>query len=306
MNKAVVTGASGFIGKALTKMLLDRGHSVCAVVRNKVQMEDMQHPNLELVEADFLDYARLAERIEQSTYDTFFHLAWDGTFGNSFQDYHRQLNNAAYAADALMAAVKLKCRKFILTGTIVELEVLQHIREATGALRTSCIYGASKIAAEVICHTLAEQNEISFNTAVLASVYGEGDHSNMIQNVLIRSLLKKKSPPLIAGKNLYDWIYIKDAAAALIAISEYGKSGKTYYVGHEELQTFESLVKSTRDIVDPDVKLEFGAFPDSVAIDYSMIDRSALFTDTGFRCCEDFKSSIQKTADWLRKQEEEK
>lgn len=111
---------------------------------------------------------------------------------------------------------------------------------------------------------------------------------------------------MVEGKNLYDWIYIQDVVDALIAISECGKPNKTYYVGHEELQTFECWVTQTRDIVAPGVELDFGAFSDGVPVNYSLLDRGALFRDTGFQCHADFKSSILRTAQWLRAQKEGK
>lgn len=41
-------------------------------------------------------------------------------------------------------------------------------------------------------------------------------------------------------------------------------------------------------------------------VNYSLLDRGALFRDTGFQCHADFKSSILRTAQWLRAQKEGK
>lgn len=304
MKKVIVTGADGFIGSALVKALVANGYQVYSVVKKKEQISWPINKNIILVEAEFKDYGQLESRITNRGFDAFYHLAWNGTFGESFENYHRQLENAAYAADALIAASRLHCKRFVLIGTIVELEVKYYIRTDKGEPRISCIYGTAKLSAEMICRTLAYRNGIGFNTAILASVYGEGDRSNMIQNVLIRALLEGKSPKLIQGENLYDWIYIDDVANALIAIEQKGQANRTYYVGHQELQTFESLVSRTRDIVAPDVELRFGELQDKTVIDYSMIDRDALFRDTGFVCKADFDESIRKTARWLAEQKE--
>ena len=167
-------------------------------------------------------------------------------------------------------------------------------------MRMSCIYGTAKVAAEMICKVLARQNMIAFNSAILASVYGEGDQTDTIQNVLIRALLEGKSPKLVQAKTLYDWIYVDDAVSALLAISQRGKPNRSYYVGHNELSTMEDLVTQTRDIIAPDVELRFGEYPDGGWIDYSKVDLTALYRDTGFKCTADFYNSIKKTADWLK------
>ena len=73
-------------------------------------------------------------------------------------------------------------------------------------------------------------------------------------------------------------------------------------MGHRELQTFESLVSRTRDIVAPEAELTFGTLADKTVTDWSMIDREALYNDTGFECEANFAESIRKTAAWLKEQ----
>lgn len=303
MKTAIVTGAGGFIGRTLTKLLLEKGVEVWAVVRNQEAMADLSGEGLTVVQAEMGEYAKLGERIGERGFDAFFHLAWDGTFGDSFRDYHRQMKNAAYAGDALLAAAALDAKRFILAETIVVLEAKHYMMRDGGQPRVSCIYGTAKAAADMVCRTLAYQNGMTFNGAVLASVYGWGDRSKMIQNVLIRALQQGECPKLVSGENLYDWIYVDDAARALIAIAESGKPDKTYYVGHRELQTFEYLVSHTRDVVAPEVPLTFGTLMERTVTDYSLIDREALYRDTGFECRADFEESIQRTARWLSRED---
>lgn len=304
MKKAVVTGASGFIGKALTKKLLLEGWHVYAVVRRPESMADLAGGRMTVIQAELADSGRLNERISERGFDVFFHLAWDGTFGESFRDYHRQMQNAAYAGDALIAAVQLGAKRFVYIGTIVELEAKHYMLSDGGRPRVSCIYGTAKMAGEMLCKTLAYQNGMTFNAAALASVYGDGDRSGMIQNVLIRALQRGESPKLVSGKNLYDWIYVEDVAAGLTAVAERGKAGTTYYIGHRQLQTFEDLVTRTRDIVAPEVELTFGTMEDTTATDWTLIDREALHRDTGFQCTADFEESIRKTARWLAREDD--
>ena len=300
MKKAVVTGTSGFIGKALTKRLLDDGWTVYAVVRDRSRIEAQE--GLYAIEAAMADYDQLDSLTRERGFDAFFHLAWDGTFGDSFRDYHRQMKNAAYAGDAVMAAVQLEAKRFVYVSTIVELEAKHYMLLNGGCPRVSCIYGAAKAAGEMLCRTLAYQYGLPFNTAVLASVYGDGDRSGMIQNVLIRALQRGESPKLVSGENLYDWVYVADVVGALEAVAEKGAPGTTYYVGHRQLQTFEELVTRTRDVVAPEVPLRFGTLSDATATDWSLVDRGALYRDTGFECTSDFEESIRKTACWLEKE----
>lgn len=304
MKRAIVTGASGFVGKALVKKLLSHGYFVFAVVRDPAKMKDVANDRLSVVQCQLSELKNLDEKIPCGKIDAFFHMAWDGTFGESFKDFHRQFESAAYVGDAVVAASKLGAERFLFAGTIVEIETRHYILNDGGEPRISCIYGAAKTAANILGRVMACQCGVKYNEAVLASAFGEGDFTGTIQNILISALLKNTVPPLADGKNLYDWVYIDDVTEALVAITEKGKPGKTYYVGHRELQTFEWLVTQTRNIVAPNVKLDFGTLKAKTVLDYSLIDREELFRDTGFECKADFCDSVRKTAEWIKQKGE--
>lgn len=56
--KTLLIGASGYVGSALLKELLDRGHQVSAVVRDPSRLP--QHPALDAIDADVYDAASIA------------------------------------------------------------------------------------------------------------------------------------------------------------------------------------------------------------------------------------------------------
>lgn len=302
MKRAIVTGASGFIGKALTKALLYRGVEVWAVVRDGRKLDDIQSKNLHIVEADFAEYPCLAEEVESRGFDVCFHLAWNGTWGAPFRDYALQLENAKAACDMVEQAAKLGCRRFILTSTIVQLEAQRYMLSDEGMPRVSCIYGTMKNTAALLCRILAGQLGIGWNTAVLSSVYGVGDRSGMIENVLIKSFLAGERPKLATGENDYDCTYVGDVVTGLTAIAEKGALNKTYYVGHRQRQTFRQIVCGMRDVLVPEMELRFGEYPDGAPIDYSLIDVDALYRDTGYEPSVPLAEGVRRTAQWLQEQ----
>ena len=302
MKRTIVTGASGFIGRALTRELLDRGTEVWAVVRDGRKLDDIQSKYLHIVEADFEQYPHLAEKIEACGFDECFHLAWNGTWGAPFRDYALQLRNAKAACDMVEQAAKLGCRRFILTSTIVQLEAERYMLSDEGTPRVSCIYGTAKNTAALLCRIQAGRLGIGWNTAVLSSVYGAGDRSGMIENVLIKSFLAGERPKLAAGENSYDCTYVDDIVAGLIAIAEKGALNRTYYVGHRQMQTFREIVCGMRDVLAPEMELRFGEYPDSAPIDYSLIDVDALYNDTGYEPVIPLEEGVHRTAQWLQEQ----
>lgn len=301
MKKVIITGAGGFIGGALSKHLLELGIKVIGIDidYNKLcQFE--QYNDFTPIVADFSKYNELHKIIKEKDIDAFYHFAWAGIFGDAFKNYELQLSNAKYAADAIMQAIKIGCKKFIFAGTYNEYESIDLLNQKNIQPRYTCVYSGSKAASEIICKTLAYNNNIEYNAGLISMVYGENNYSDVLPNIVINQLLKNESPRLIKGDNYYDMIYIDDIVKAFKAIGDKGKNMKSYYIGHRKLKTFRELLTEVGQIVNKDVEMRFGEYIDTNTKDYNSIDLDALYNDTGFECEADFKETILKTAEWIK------
>lgn len=296
MKKAVVTGASGFIGKALTWALLQEAVQVYAVVRSPEKLADLAGaPGLTVVEADFTVYHKLPELV-QGDVDMFFHLAWDG-YGSHTGDPLVQFENVRYAIDALQAAIKMHAQAFVFTGSCHE---LQKKPSAQGTLELCSVYGAAKSAFKGMGRAIAVNEGIRFNSTVFSHVFGAGDYNRRSANSIILKLLRGEIPALVGGDYQYDWTYIDDVIAGLLCVARQGQNLKDYYVGGRAPRPFCEIVTEVRDAVAPGCPLGFGEYFDSSAIDYSMIDMGALYQDTGFHTRCSLAESAQKTARWVQ------
>ena len=301
MKTAIVTGAGGFIGGALTELLLSKGVTVYGVDISEKSLERHSgKENFIPVIADFTKYEHLHEMIQDGI-DVFYHFAWQGVFGEPFKDYRLQLSNAASTGDAVAEAVRIGCKKFVFAGTYNELEVTDHFDMSGRPPRYTCIYSAAKTAAEIVCKTVASNSGIEYSAGLTVMAYGENNRSMMLANVILKQLVNGESPRLIEGNIPYDMIYIDDIARAFYAIGESGVNLRSYYVGHRKLRTFREYVTEIGQIVAPDVPLLFGAYPDdNSSRNYDKIDLDVLWRDTGFECSADFRESILKTAAWVK------
>lgn len=301
MEKVIVTGAGGFIGKALTIKLLSLGIKVYGIDISLDKIIGLKgFGDFVPVVADFSKYEKLHDMIAERNFDAFYHFAWNGVFGDLFKDYSLQLDNVKYACDAMSEAQNLGCKKMIFAGTMNEYEIKSYIHMDYFEPRFTCIYGTCKIAAEMILKTLAFNYGMEYCGGLIAMAYGEGNFSKMLPNVIINQLNNNVNPKLIDGDNLYDMVYIDDIVDAFIAIGEKGVNMKSYYIGHRNLKTFRELITDIRNILNPQAQLLFGEYKDTVNMDYSLIDLNALYNDTGFECKSDFKESILKTAEWVK------
>lgn len=299
MRTAVVTGATGFIGMALTKQLVASGIKVYAIGRDVNILDQLSKlGNVFSVSAGYEQYNSLAKLIPEKV-DVFYHCAFKGGFsGTSLKNYSLQLENVGAACDAVMSAVDLCAEKFVLASTINEIEARDVILKGISP-RYTCIYGAGKLAAQIMGKTLARNCGMNFCTALIAMPYGEMNQARTLPNIIMEQLIAGRSPKLIEGNGKYDLVYIGDVAKGLALIGEKGLDFKDYYIGHRQLRTFREIMSDIRDYLSPDTKLLFGEYPDAPSVDYTMIDLDSLYRDTGFECTADFKGSILKTAEWL-------
>lgn len=301
MNKAIVTGAGGFIGRSVVNRLLDENIEVWGVdisfdSLNPFAENKLFHP----IVADFTKYNELPDILPHGA-DVFYHFAWQGVCGDSFKNYSLQLDNAKYSCDALMSAVKSDCRKFVMAGSVNEYEMDSYIGKDYFEPRYTYIYSSTKQISEAIGKTLAYYNSIEFCCGRIAMVYGENNRSKMLPNIVINNLLNNRPTKLVEGNNLYDMVYISDVADAFLSIGRSGVNMKSYYIGHREFKTFKEIIQEIASILNPDCPLLFGEYPDVPSgINYQKINFNALYKDTGFECKADFKESILKTAEWVK------
>lgn len=303
MKKVVITGVTGCIGSAVAKKLLDRDYVVYGIDVNKEKMKKKfgNYSNFFEIKAFFEDYKSLENIIKDKDFDVFYHFAYQGGFTEAVKDYTLQLKNTNAAADAIMLAIKIGCKKFVYPGSINEYEVKEYFNLERFYPRYNCIYSASKLAGDMICKTLAYNNGIKYCGGRVAVIYGEGNYSMTLPTMVIKKLLKGEELKLIEGKNLYDLCYIDDAADGFIAIGEKGKDFKTYYIGHRQPKTFKEWISKIGKIVDKNIKLNFGEFQEYKILDYDKVDLDALYNDTGFQIKTNFEQSIKNTKEWIEK-----
>lgn len=306
MKKAIVTGADGFIGSALVRALCANGYQVYAIVKDKSKCHSLNSlaSKVKVFFCDFLNYHTIAFLVGEPI-DCFIHLAWGGVSGKESQDVILQSDNIKASITALDQAHRLNAQKFIFAGSSYQYRMEPVIRKDEIVYRKKNLYGKTKEATTILLKAISLSYNIDFNSILFTNVFGVGDYSKRSTNTLILQLLQQEPVRLIPGDHKHDWIYIDDAVNGIIDVMEKGRDGVSYYIGNRQLKTFREIITELRDILSPNTSLEFGYYPDDGYIDYSSIDLDHLYVDTGFECKSNFQNSILKTAEWIKKLEQE-
>ena len=302
MKKAIVTGANGFVGSAVCNELQALGVEVIAIVRH--QDADISRikskENVRIVYSDFSGFRELASLIPDRDIDVFFHFAWNGSAGPKRGDSDVQLQNVKYSCDAVKACSDLGCSRFVFASSIMEYEI-------EAAMSTEVIpginslYCSAKIAADYMVRAIAGSLGIDYIRAVISNIYGPGESAPRLINTSLRKMLNGEHCAFSSGNQMYDFIYISDAAKAFVAIGEKGINNKTYYIGSQNPRPLKEFLIEMRDCVDPNIRIGLGELPfNGISLTYKEFDINAVKNDTGFVPEHSFKDGIQKTVTWLR------
>lgn len=305
MKKVMVTGASGFIGTALCKALSLQGIETIAVVRSPQSHteEIIDLPHLKIIYCEMSEFWKLDQLISDRDVDVLFHLAWTGGSGPLRSDYQIQLRNVQYTCDTLHACKAMNCRRFVFASSIMEYEITEYMKgESAPGINT--LYSSAKLEANYMARAVAGDLGISYIRAVISNIYGPGERSPRLINTSLRKLLKGEHCSFSAGEQLYDFLYITDAAKAFISIAQKGISNRTYYIGNQRPRPLKDFLCEMRDQVDPSISLGLGDLPfNGVSLSYKEFDIEAVKQDTGFIPSIDFALGIRNTINWIQEEE---
>lgn len=301
MRKAIVTGANGFIGTALCKELCTQDIQVIAVVRN--EEEDVTHikdlSGLQIVYCDLADFDRLDAVIPDRDVDVLYHLAWVGSAGPLRGNCDVQMNNVRYTCDTVKACANMGCGRFVFASSIMEYEI-EALMQTDRTPHINSLYSSAKVAADYMARTVAASLNVAFIRTVISNIYGPGERSPRLINTSLRKLMQKEHCAFSAGEQIYDFIYIDDAAKAFVAVGQKGIGNRTYYIGSLNPKPLKDFLCEMRDQVDPTIEIGLGEIPfDGISLTYREFDVEAVKKDTGFVPAVDFATGIRNTIAWL-------
>ncbi|WP_027205253.1 NAD-dependent epimerase/dehydratase family protein [Butyrivibrio fibrisolvens] len=301
MKKALVTGANGFVGAAVCKQLALKNYEVIAVIRN--QASDISRlagiPDIRMVYCDLSDIKNLHHVIADRDVDYTYHFAWTGSSGSLRSNYHVQTDCVKYTCDVVKACSEIGCKRFIFAGSIMEYEIQNAVKNE-GKLSANTVYSSAKLAADNMARAISNDLGVEYICGIISNIYGPGEKSPRLVNSTIRKLLKGEHCKFSSGEQLYDFIYIDDAARAFTVIGEKGTNNRSYYIGTNPRKLKEYL-QMIKDVINPDILLGFGELPDPITtLSYSEFDVCALENEFDFDSNISFKEGIEATVRYIK------
>jgi nucleoside-diphosphate-sugar epimerase len=236
MSTAFVTGASGFIGGALTKRLIAEGWTVNALARSEKSAKVVRDLGATAVKGDLDDVKAMTEGARGA--DVAFHCAAHlGEWGNA-SDFERV--NVTGTANAVQAAREAGVPRLVHVGTEAALmhgQPLVNVDESAPLQPDSkALYSRTKARAEQVARA---------GGAVVIRprlVWGPGDTT--ILPALTHAVRKGRFAWVDGGRHRTSTTHVDNVVEGLLLGAQKGAPGEAYFVTDGEPQVFRDFITS--------------------------------------------------------------
>ena len=301
MKKVIITGATGMIGIALIEYLLEKNVEITAIIRENSNRKNNipVNQNLKIVECSLNSLKEL--ELDSCDYDTFFHLAWEGTFGESRNNQSKQNMNIEFTNDAVRLAKRSGCETFIGAGSQAEFGRVKGKIDKNTIPHPETEYGKAKLQAGIYSRELANELGIKHIWTRFFSVYGPYDGEKTMVMTSIRKMLVGQSPEYTLGEQNWDYLYCKDAAKAMYLLATRGSENKTYCIASGKTRKLYEYIEIIKNNINSNIILKLGAkqYAENQVMNLS-VDISELVNDVDFIPEFDFETGIKNTINWYK------
>lgn len=321
--KIMVTGGAGFIGSAVVRLAIARGHEVVNVdaltyAASLDNVASVEQSNLYSFEkADIRDRSAMDRLFTDHRPDAVMHLAAESHVDRSIDgpaDFVE--TNITGTFNMLEAARSFWSRSGRPEGFrfhhISTDEVFGSLGE-TGQFTEETPYdprspySASKAASDHLVRAWFETYSLPVVLTNCSNNYGPYHFPEKLIPVVILNALHGRAIPVYGnGRNVRDWLYVEDHADALLLVLEKGALGRSYNIGGENEKTNIDLVRTICAILDVKRPLEGGSYADLITFVTDRpghdaryaIDASRLRKELGWRPSVTVEEGLERTVQW--------
>lgn len=323
--KLLVTGGAGFIGSAVVRLAVARGHEVvnvdaltyAACLDNVASVA--QSPLYAFEQADIRDRAALDRVFAKHRPDVVMHLAAESHVDRSIDGPGDFIETNVTGTFNMLEAA----RKYWTEAGRPETFRFHHIStdEVFGSLPKDpsikftedtpydprSPYSASKASSDHLVRAWHETYGLPVVLTNCSNNYGPFHFPEKLVPVIILNALAGKPLPIYGdGSNIRDWLFVEDHADALLLVVEKGELGRSYNIGGENERTNLELVRTLCAILDEKRPKAQGSYADQITFVTDRpghdaryaIDPTRIRTELGWRPSVTVEEGLARTVQW--------
>ena len=308
-----VTGATGLLGSRVVAGLVDSGAEVVCLVRDGVPRSNFHILGLAdrvVTVRGELEDGRLLERIlNEYEVEVVLHLGAQTIVGASHRSplssFESNIRGTWHVLEACRLTPSIKAIVVASSDKAYgEQEVLPYTEEM--ALQARNPYDVSKAAAEMLTRSYHHAYDLPVGITRCGNLYGGGDlnFSRLVPGT-IRSVLLGERPVIRSdGSLVRDYLYVDDAASALLALGESlvnspALAGTAFNISAEEPATVLEMTSLVLEVMgselQPDVRDEAHH-----EIQRQYLSAARAHSLLGWRPAVPTREAVTRTVDWYR------
>ncbi|WP_298677361.1 dTDP-glucose 4,6-dehydratase [uncultured Lentibacter sp.] len=325
--KLLVTGGAGFIGSAVVRLAVSRGHEVinldaltyAGCLENVASVADS--PLYTFEHADIRDLAKLETVFAQHKPDAVMHLAAESHVDRSIDGPQAFIETNVMGTYNMLQAARghwesqgkpdsFRFHHISTDEVFGSLGATGQFTEETPYDPRSP-YSASKASSDHLVRAWAETYGLPVVLTNCSNNYGPYHFPEKLIPVVILNALHGRPIPIYGkGENVRDWLYVEDHADALLLVLEKGRLGRSYNIGGENERSNLALVQTICSILD---RLKPASKPYAELIEFVTdrpghdlryaIDPSRIRDELGWRPSVTVEEGLEKTVRWYLENE---
>jgi dTDP-glucose 4,6-dehydratase len=320
--KLLVTGGAGFIGSAVVRLAVARGHEVVNLdamtyAANSANVAQVSGSNLYTFEhADIRDRAALDRVFATHNPDAVMHLAAESHVDRSIDGPSDFIETNVTGTFNMLEAARanwvsrgrpagFRFHHISTDEVFGSLGAVGQFTESTPYDPRSP-YSASKAASDHLVRAWHETYGLPVVMTNCSNNYGPFHFPEKLVPVVILNALHGRAIPVYgAGENVRDWLYVEDHADALLCVLEKGALGRSYNIGGENEARNIDLVRMICTLLD---EMRPGGAPHDRLISFVTdrpghdaryaIDPSRIRNELGWRPSVTLEEGMRRTVRW--------
>ncbi len=311
--RVLVTGGAGFIGSQFCRALANGEYSEFGIDPSLITVLDSltyagdlgnllnlpDDPNFEFIHASLSDKDIVAELVSNS--DLIVNFAAESHVDNSILDGTNFISSNVTGVVVLLEALKKRRHaRMIQVSTDEVYGSIDHGSwDEKQPLKPNSPYAASKASGDLLVRSYVKTHGLDVVLTRCSNNYGPHQHSEKLIPTLIYRILQNRPLPIYGtGKNVREWIHVRDHSRALALIASKGTSGEIYNIGTKDEYTNLEIAQILIQLTNSSSKIEF--VPDRLghdqrySLDFSKISKLGWEADT------DFYSGLMETLTWYQ------
>lgn len=302
--RVLLTGATGFIGSHVARLLIANGEQVTAIIKpstSRWRIADLQGA-MRILECDLGDRAQLEPLLREDVPDVCLHLAWHGWSGPSLTA-EENLSSLAASLELLRTLAHVGCARFVGVGTCFEYDSASALMSETSPVGPTDLYGACKHSLSIAAQALAPIARMSVAWARVFLVYGPFDDERRLVPSLVRSLIRDQPAKMTLGEQVRDVMHVEDAASAIWAIARSTHTGPVNVASGVPVKVVDIAREIASIVGRPDL-LQVGALPyRAFEPPVFVADTTLLREQVGWSPRFDLRAGLTHTVAWWRAHE---